>query len=182
MRNAWLLAIVAVGFLLVMIRAGRLPEYAHFNAFEAAGLLHEPPEAVTQVTLQHAAQQWLAQRVSAQWVDARGQPLMAPLAARLDSALRFMHTAAPVRVLAAADIHAHDLVQFGLAPPGLTITLANAHGRLLQFDLGGHNSDGLLRYGRARGAPGIVLVSGFVGQAWDGLAAELLVRSASGGL
>ncbi len=178
----WLVAALAIAFLLAMIRAGRLPEYAHFNAFEAGGLLREPPESVTQVTVQRAAQQWVGKRVSAQWVDVRGQPLLAPLAARLDAAVRFMHTAAPVRLLAPATGDADDLAQFGLSPAALTITLANSSGILLQFALGGQNPDGLLRYVREAAAPGLVLVSGFVGQAWDGLAAELLVPGAPGRL
>ncbi len=178
----WLLAMIAISFLLVMMQAGRVPEHAHFHAFEAGGLLREPPESVTQITLQRAAQHWVGKRVSAQWVDTHGHPLSAPLAASLDSAVLFMHTAAPVRLLAPATSEARDLAQFGLSATALTITLANSHGSVLQFVLGGQNPDGLLRYVRVADAPGLVLVSGFVGQAWDGLAAELLVPSAAGGL
>jgi hypothetical protein len=178
----WLLATVAISFLLVMIWTGRAPEHAHFNAFEAGGLLREPPESVTQVTLQRAAQQWVGRRVSAQWVDAHGQPLAAPLAASLEGAVRFMHTAAPVRLLAPAASQTRDLAQFGLSSTALTITLANSNGILLQFALGGQNPDGLLRYGRTAEVPGVVLMSGFVGQAWDEVAAELLVPSAAGRL
>jgi hypothetical protein len=163
----WLAAILAVSYLAGMFYAGALPEYAQFNAFEAAGLLREPPESVTRVELQRAAQHWIVRRAGGQWRDARDQALPPRRAAQLTEAVRFMFSAAPVRTLSETGVASAELVQFGLAPARLSVTLANASGTLLQFDLGGSNPDGVLRYVRATGQPGIVLMSGFVGQAWD---------------
>lgn len=180
--SRWLAAALALGYFGWMWHAGQLPEYAHFNAYEAAGLLREPAESVTQVELRSPNSRYGARLAGGQWVSEAALALPPAIAVQLTAAVRFMHTAAPVRVLADSEFDADDLAQFGLAPAALTVTLANASGTLLQFELGLHNPDGILRYLRAAGEPRIVLVSGFVGHAWDDLAAALLVRGASGGL
>lgn len=174
----WLAAALAIAYLAVMLRAGRLPEYAHFNAFEAMGLMREPPESVTQVELRSATDGRVFNLAGGQWTDEAALALPPAIAAQLTAAVRFMHTAGPVRTLDVAEI-ADAPAQFGLAPPALTVKLSNASGTLLQFSLGAHNPDGVLRYLQEAGQPEIVLVSGFVGQTWDGVAAVLLAAPRS---
>ncbi|MGD9604314.1 MAG: hypothetical protein AB7O21_20950, partial [Gammaproteobacteria bacterium] len=159
--RAWLLAAGAAGYLVVMFMAGQLPEHGHFNAFEASGPLREPPASVTRVQVVRGARQWILQRVGGQWTHAAA-PLAAPLATHLDDGLRFLHASAPVRVL--EDLRPEEAV--GLRD-GTRVVLANDSGVLFEFVLGGRSPDGILRYVQARGAPGILLMSGFVGDAWD---------------
>lgn len=168
----WMLGAGALLYLIVMILAGHLPGHGHFVAFEPAGPLREPPEAVTQVVLRDAAAHATLRRRAGRWEDARGQPLEAATAARLALALRFMHTAAAVRTLPPV-ARAADAAAYGLAPPALRVELAGDAGVLLAFDLGGPNPDGMLRYLSVRTSRQLLLVDDFVGAAWDALAREV---------
>jgi len=165
--KSWLAAALAIGYLIAMFAAGTLPEYAHFNEFAAAGLLRESPVAVTRVTVARTARRWALQRVGERWVDEHGVPVAASVSTPLTAALRFMHRAAPVRTLPVTEESALRLRDYGLAAAGLAVVLSNDSGVLLQFELGGRNPDGMLRYLRATGQPDLQLVSGFVGTAWD---------------
>lgn len=171
--KSWLAACIAIGYLVVMFDAGRLPEYAHFNPFEAAGLLREPPESVTRVVIARGTAQWPLRREGGQWLDGQGTAVAPELSAGVDDAIRFMHSSAPVRTLAMADVQPAQPTEFGFSADAVRVVLANDSGILLQFELGGRNPDGILRYLRATGQPGILLMSGFIGDAWDNVVTAL---------
>jgi hypothetical protein len=100
-----------------------------------------------------------------------GAPAIEPrLSAALDRAVKFMHTANPVRVLKAEDIAATGRAEFGLDRPRLSITLEDPSGVVLQADFGDANTDGLLRYMRLRDRDDLYLMSGFVGEEWEAVA------------
>jgi hypothetical protein len=158
-----------LAYLVLMVLSGKLPGHGHFVAFEAGGPLREPPAAVTRVQLRRTDLRATLQRRSGAWEDARGRPLAPEATAKLALALRLLHAAAAVRTLpAAAD--GKVAAAYGLAPPALAVQLADDRGVLLEFDLGGRNPDGMLRYLQVRGAAELMLVDDFVGAAWDELA------------
>lgn len=161
----------ALAYLVLMVVTGALPRNGQFVAFEAAGVLAEPPEAVTRIRLAAGERTIEFLRRDGHWHPADGTTDLTPtLSAALDRAVEFMHAAKPVRVLAAHAAAASPLPDFGLAPPRLSIRLANEAGVLLAAEFGGENTDGILQYMRLRGHDELYLMSGFVGREWQHIA------------
>lgn len=163
------LAAAACAYLVVMFETGSRPTSEQFVAFEAAGVMTVTPEHVVRVTLGIGEAQRRFERRAAGWFE-HEQPLAPGVAKRLDLAVKFLHTARPVRELAAADVRLDDPA-YGLATPTLeaTVTLDDGSDILLAF--GGHNPDASLQYLRVAPPPRIYLMSNFVGEEWDALLA-----------
>ena len=104
------------------------------------------------------------------WQHEDGSASSQQVTERLERAIGFMHTARPVRHLPKPGTLA--LTALGLNPPRCAVRLSNAVGMLLEFELGGANPDGILRYLRIADGE-LYLVSGFVGEAWEKAAEEV---------
>ena len=74
----------------------------------------------------------------------------ARLADALERAVKFMHTANPVRVLEPEEVADTGPAEFGLDSPRVSIALEDARGAVLEADFGAPNADGLLQYMRLR--------------------------------
>lgn len=163
--------VTAFGYLVLMIATGKLPQYGHFNAADTAGLMREHPQAVTRVEITRGQRTVHLNRQGGTWQREDGSA-GSLLAKHLESAIGFMHTARPVRRLPKPDTRVAALTALGLNPPRYAIRLSNDVGVLLEFELGGANPDGILRYLRSAGGE-LYLVSGFVGEAWDAAAKQV---------
>ncbi len=177
--KSWLVAASAIAYLCVMFLAGELPRHGHYHESRApAGLLAATPEAVQTVTLETPAVAVRLLRRASGWEHASGIPLTPEAVAALEDALRYTHSAPPVRELADTDDEA-GLRSMGLLPPRLSIVVDAADGSLLHFSLGARNTDGVLRYARRGDSGTVLLLSGFLGDAWYGLA-DLVLQTATG--
>lgn len=169
---SWLsvvLALLAVAFLVLMVRTGTLPETRQRVRFEAKGVLKVLPERVQRVTItmsdrtvrfvRHPEHGWL-QRDGA---GAASQELHE----HLTMAVLLMHGSAPVRLMSPAEYDGTALQDFGLAPPRYSVVLADAHSTLLEAHFGVFNPAELLQYMRLTGSDEVYLMSRFVGQAWE---------------
>jgi Domain of unknown function (DUF4340) len=165
----WTVAAAALGYLLAMVATGRLDSHGHFNVADQTGLLREPSAAVTLIDFMRGERVIHLVKRAGSWQRDDGTDYHAHLLEHLVQAIGLMHTARPVREL--PQIDAAKLADYGLQPPRLTVRLRNDVGVLLEFELGGVNPDGILRYLRVGGSA--YLVSGFVGEAWEHLAEEL---------
>lgn len=178
-RRRWVLsalALCALAFLLLMVRTGSIPQSRQLATFAARGVLQVPPERIRQVTLTAAGRTVTCIRTPDQgWMDGEQRTVLAgELLQHLDEAIRFMHTAGPVRVLRAADSGALDRRDFGLEHPLYTVVLADGQRVLLKAHFGTYNPQDLLQYMQLTGSADVYLMSRFVGQAWEHLWSHLL--------
>lgn len=177
--KSWLVAAAAIGYLCVMFLAGELPRHGHYHQSSGPqGLLAATPDTVRTVTLETPAVAVRLLRRASGWEHASGIPLTREAVAALEEALRYTHAAPPVRELADTDDEA-GLRSMGLLPPKLSIALEAAQGSLLVFSLGARNTDGVLRYARRGDGGDVLLLSGFLGDAWYGLA-DLVLPAGEG--
>jgi Domain of unknown function (DUF4340) len=171
-RRLWMpaIALLALTYLVIMLATGALPERRQLVEFEAAGVLRLAPELITRVTVSADGRATAFVRETDGWTREDSGAATEPRRAEtIERAVRFMHTANPVRLLEPADLAGTSPAEFGLDPPGLSITLADANGVVLEADFGAENPDGLLQYMRLRGSAGLYLMSGFVGQEWEAI-------------
>jgi hypothetical protein len=138
---------------------------------EAAGVLRVAPERITRVTVSAHGRSTAFVRQSKGWVRQDGATAIEPpLSAALARAVKFMHTANPVRVLEAEDLAGSGPAEFGLDRPRLSITLEDSGGVVQQADFGNDSTDGLLQYMRLRDRADLYLMSGIVGKEWEAVA------------
>jgi|LNFM01.1.fsa_nt_gb hypothetical protein len=173
MRTAWraALALLATGYLVVMLVTGARPTREQFVAFEAAGVMTQTPEHVRGVELRDGARTWQIERRDDGWYldDAA---LASGVAGRLSLALKFLHTARPVRTLDAADSATAD-AEYGLAAASPRVRVTLEDGESLALEFGGVTPDGSLQYLRVQPPLRIHLMSNFVGEEWRAVVAAL---------
>ena len=166
-----LAAFAAIGYLVAMVITGALPQQRQRVQFEARGVLQLAPERIARVELARGEDRAVLVRgPGATWTREGGGPLPAPLAEKLSLAVQYMHTAAPVRVLAAAELGGVAPREFGLDRPALSIALHADSGPVIRARFGGRNPDDMLQYMALDGRPEIVLMSRFVGEEWRAVA------------
>ena len=164
-------AAIALAYLVVMFTTGALPERKQLIRFEASGVMELAPERITRVTVAADGTSEVFVRRAKGWSkEGSAAAVPAPLSKALDLAVKFMHTAKPVRVFKPEDIPDSTPAEYGLDRPRLSITLEDASGVVLEADFGNKGSAGLLRYMRLRGSDDLYMMSGFVGKEWETVA------------
>ena len=100
-------------------------------------MLQLAPESITRVTVVADAAPAVFVRQADGWVrEGSAAAVDAELAEIIDRAVKFMHTANPVRALEHQEIADAGLAEFGLDHPRLWITLEDAGGVVLAADFG----------------------------------------------
>ncbi|MFT4585651.1 MAG: hypothetical protein ACI915_005622 [Gammaproteobacteria bacterium] len=161
---------LAIAYLLVMFASGAPPTYENRIDSSALGVLIEEPDQIVAVEITSGDSRDVYTSRQELWFDASTQePLSEEKAAALQDALKFMHTAEPVRVIAPEKLATLDGAAYGLKPARFSIELSAANGTRLVTDFGDIANNGVLQYMRIAGRGEIYLMSGFVGAAWDAL-------------
>jgi hypothetical protein len=166
-----LAAVAAIGYLVVMVVTGALPQSRQRVQFEAKGVMALAPERVVRVDVVRGPDRAVLMRdASGGWMRQGGGPLDAPLAGKLALAVQYMHTAAPVRVLTPPELAGTDARAYGLDRPALAVGLYAAEGPVLGARFGARNPDDMLQYMAIDGRTDVVLMSRFVGEEWRAVA------------
>ena len=166
-----LLAALGFVYLLVMAAVGGPMQQAQFVAFEAEGVLAAEPAGVQTLTLRLGAQALALQRVGEAWT-VEGKPLPPALLPRVNLAVKFLHTAKPVRVLEGADLQEVDTAALGFDEQALSVSAQiDRAERTLSF--GKPTPEGSLQYLRVDGQDKVYLMSRFVGEEWAAVWAGL---------
>ena len=161
------LAVIALGYLVVMYVAGRPPTHQNLILAENTGLLELAPEKVVAVELLGDGDSARYQKESSVWRDGlNDRELDASDTELLARAIMFLHTATPVRRLRPEQFADVGGDPFGLEQPTLTIRLFNLEGVVLVAKFGNRGNDGVLQYLQIEGDAVVYLMSGFVGDAW----------------
>jgi hypothetical protein len=161
------LGFTAVGFIVVMAFTGAPRERQDRVRFEAAGVMRHPPDQIDRVELLAGARRLvLVRRQSGIWM--LGADAVWPaLAAHLETSLRFMHVAAPVRVLTRPEWDSARLEEFGLEPPRYTVILSGGGQSALVVRFGSMNPQQVAQYTRIEGRDELYLLPDFVGHEWE---------------
>ncbi|MFT4563854.1 MAG: hypothetical protein ACI9BW_003614 [Gammaproteobacteria bacterium] len=164
------LVAVAIGYLLLMFVSGAPPTHQNRITSSASGVLTQQPDQIVavEITMRDSTDVYTLRR--GYWFYASSQqPLLEVKASALRDAIKFMHTAEPVRVLAPEEVAAVDASKYGLEPAKFSVALVAADDTRLSVDFGDMANDGVLQYMRIAGRGEIYLMSGFVGAAWVAL-------------
>lgn len=164
------LATLAIAYLVVMYLHGARPTSEQFIAFEAAGIMAESPAQVREVGIEVDGCAWRIERRDDTWWLA-GTRLPEASASQLSLAVKFLHTARPVRAMG-DDADDADPA-YGLGKPSLTVRARLADGTQYMLAFGARTPDGSLQYVLAAPPARIYLMSNFVGEEWGALAAAL---------
>ena len=167
-----LLAVLAVIYLGVMALGGEQMQQAQFVKFEAKGLLAEDPAVVKSVVLRRGEASVTLLRGAQGWTR-EGVVVAATLQPRVDLAVKFLHTAGPVRRIEAAAMGDTTQGELGFDASALTVTAQLDTTRVFTFTLGARTPEGSLQYLRVAGEEAVYLMSGFVGEEWEALWAGL---------
>ena len=133
------------------------------EAFESKGFLAQASVGVArEVELEAAGRRRGFLRAGDGW-----QGGQASTVALLEGALALTRDAAPERNLTEEEIAGTGLAVYGLAPPGLTVTVKGDGFPVFRMRFGGTNPLGLSRYAQVDGRPGIWLVPGHLARAWE---------------
>ena len=169
------LALLAVGFMVVMALTGKLSETRQLAKFEARGVLSISPEQVRQVELRLGAHTATFVRTpKGAWARHGSQEAVHDdLSSHLDEAVLFMHTSGPVRVMQRNEYSGTPPQEFGLDQPRCIVVLSDGGRILLEASFGAYNSQDLLQYMQLKNSDNLYLMSRFVGQAWEHLGEHL---------
>jgi Domain of unknown function (DUF4340) len=161
------LAVSALGFIVVMAFTGAPRERQDRVRFEPAGVMREPPGEIDRVELWAGAQHMvLVRHAGGTWTH-EGEAMRSVLASHLETSLRFMHVAAPMRVLQRADWDPARPEEFGLEPPRYTVVLSRAGQPVLTARFGSTNPQQVGQYIRIEGRDELYLIPAFVGREWE---------------
>lgn len=176
-RNLWTItaALLAVGFLVLMVVMGALPQQRQLVKFEAKGVMQVAPESISSVALRAGERSAVFIRTpDGGWARDGGAPLDPAIAKRLSLAVQFMNTSGPVRVLEPSEYQGTNPHEFGLDHPQLSIALFDGARPAIAATFGGRNPDDFLQYVTVEGRRELFLLSRFVGQEWDAVAKATL--------
>jgi len=176
-RNLWTVAaaVLAVGFLVLMVVMGALPKQRQLVKFEAKGVMQIAPERISSVALRAGERSGVFMRTpDGGWARDGGAPLDPAISKRLSLAVQFMNTSGPVRVLEPSEYQGTNPQEFGLDHPQLSIALFEGSRPAIAATFGGRNPDDFLQYVTVEGKRELFLLSRFVGQEWDAVAKATL--------
>jgi len=114
------------------------------------------------------------------WMTSDGQ-VPSAIADHVDTAVRFLHVSNPRRVLEPVDYDAAKLVEFGLDPPRMLVTLTSGGGQRTSVAFGEATPAQNSQYTRLIGQPNVYLLSRYVGAEWQ-VAADMALRMVPPGL
>jgi hypothetical protein len=161
-------ALLAVAFLVVMALSGHVRETRWLVRFKPGGVMPETTDRIDRVELRTDGRRWVFSRTSGGWrAEPDGQPVPPSLASHLDDSIKFMHVAAPIRVMERAEWAAQGLREFGLDPPGYTATLYHGGRVALGAEFGSPNPQKVLQYMKLAGRDEVYLMPRFIGEEWE---------------
>lgn len=158
-----LAVLAALAWLVFMAGSGQVMQQGQFVAFEAAGLMVEPPAAVTRVGLSRQGEaRVIARDADGRWTLA-DRRLPAEVAAQIDLAVKFLHTARPLRELGAPG----EDPGYGLGDHALRVSVERVGAAPLVLVFGLPGTEPTTQYLASGVPPTVWLVSRFVGEAWE---------------
>lgn len=155
----------ALCWLLYLAFSGQAMQQGQFVAFEAAGLMNGPPDGVGEVTLVRSALRRVLARQAATGWTLDGRSVAPALMPRLALALKFLHTARPLRQLGQLD----EDPGYGFSDASaLRVSVVQQAGQPpLELVFGKPGADATTQYVADERSRTVWLMSRFVGEEWE---------------
>jgi len=170
-------ALLAMGVLMMMVVSGHVRENKQFVKFTPAGVMTEDPADIDRIELRTSSGRWVFVRGSDGWHgEPGGRTLPVSMRTHLEDSVKFMHVSAPIRVMDRAEWNPVGLREFGLDPPGFTATLYHRDTPVLGAEFGSPNPQKVLQYMKLQGHDEVYLMARFVGEEWEKALGELSTR------
>lgn len=165
---AWVVAVLALGYLGAMVASGAMPVQRQLVRSEANGVLRIEPARIQRVEIARGGDRLTLLRTGEKrWARSDGKEIDPAAGARVSMAVQMMHRSAPVREIAAAELAGVDQAPFALESPRVAATLyEQGDAPVLAARFGGANPEGFLQYMRLDGESRLFLMSRFIGQEW----------------
>jgi hypothetical protein len=166
-RWAWSLAgLAAFAFLVAAALHGQRRD--PMQEFRPAGVLTAfAPEDAREVEITLEGKVWRFRRDGGWRSSDPSKTAPADLSNRIDTALRLLRNAAPLRVLTADEAERVSPAEYGLGPTSLGVEVRAASGMVFRIQFGGRNPLGSARYAKVGGMAGVPLMPIHVGDAWE---------------
>jgi len=164
-----------VAFIAGLALTGGLPGGQTMERFEPRGIVAALPSQIDRVEIRQGDARLAFRRLAGgAWAfdGPAGSPVPGELGAHLDAALRFLHVAAPARILDPEEYRGRSFADFGLEPPACVVSLGAGDSALATADFGALNPSQTSQYVRLLGQPTLYLMPRHVGAEWL-LAADL---------
>ena len=168
-------ALLAVGVFVGMALSGKTPGSTRYVRFEPGGLMPETPDQISRVELTASGRRFAFVRAApGTWraEPAPARPLSGTLVTHVETAIRFMHVAAPTRVIDRDDYESTRLSEFGLDPPRYAVSLFARDRIVLKATFGSTNPMQISQYVRVAGRETLYLLPRFVGREWETVMGE----------
>jgi len=165
------LAVGAMLFIAVMAFTGGPRENQQLVKPHAAGLMSVSIQDVDRVEIEREGRRLVFGRDSGgRWNTESGHtPLPAQALEHLETSLRFMRVAEPVRVMERHEWEGTADGDFGLAPARYSVRLSGHGQSILAVRFGAANPQRVLQYARVDGRDELYLMPTFVGVEWERL-------------
>jgi hypothetical protein len=165
-RLAWAAAALGATAFLVTLAFTGGRNGPGLEPFVPRGLMTIPIEEVREVDVAAPRGHWHFVRTQDGWRATQGIAT-AGFEARLESALKLLRNSGPDRVLTEEEVARAGVVQFGLAPPRLRITVSGPGASVFAISFGVTNLMGLSHYAKLDGSLQIALLPAFVAEEWE---------------
>ena len=168
-RAALFAAIIALGYLGVMAASGGRRESRWLVRFAAAGLMPDAPERIDriEVTTRDRTLRYTRGGRSGWTAGANGVEVPTTLASDIDMSIKFMHVAAPIRVMSRDEWAGQPLEEFGLEPPQYVISLRRGELIVLAGRFGALSPQQVAQYVRVDGREQLYMMPRFIGRQWE---------------
>lgn len=163
-------AVVAILYIGAMAVSGGRRESRWLVRFEgAAGLMSEAPERIDRVEVAAPGRTvtFVRTREGGWTAEAAARQVPAALASDIELSLRFMHVAAPTRVMPRDEWQGQPLEEFGLRHPQYVVSLRRGGEIVLAGRFGALNPQEVAQYVRVDGREQLYLLPRFVGRQWQ---------------
>lgn len=161
-------AVLALGYLSLMVVIGALPAQRQLVRFEARGVMQIPPAQIDRVELMQAGRKILLQRdpQAMRWAGVDGTAVSTEAGRHLTMAVQMMNTSAPVKELVEEELRGVDHAPFGLDAPTVEAALYRGDAAVMRMRFGQLNPEGYLQYMSVAEDSRVFLMSRFVGEEW----------------
>jgi hypothetical protein len=158
---------VLLMLLLAVVVSGQWPELRSKLSPLPKGLLAIAPNEIEHIDIRSGAERMALRRQAGGWMIEGVEGAAPPeLAARIDTALKFLRVSEPSREMSAAELGPESFAAFGLDPPAEVAVLETHSAVRATVNFGAANPAGTSHYVRLGGAPAVYLMPRHVTEEW----------------
>jgi hypothetical protein len=171
-------AVLMIALLGAVSLTGRWPTSAWLNSPHPKGILNLPSAQITRIEVSTGAKNVIVfeHRPTGEWL-VNGCDAEPAIAQHVDIALRMLNVSNPLRTLARNEYTSAQVVDFGLDPPRMLVSVFGSDGAATSLAFGEPTPAQNAQYVRLIGRPNLYLLQRYVGVEWQ-VALDMVERAA----